>query len=75
MTNNEFEALSMEEKRAHNVKVAKLATQIREMDPATKALVLRFVELLLLARESPEAEAAVDAALLYATGQTNQANT
>ena len=75
MTYKEFETLSMEEKRAHDVKAAKLATQIREMDPTAKALVMRFVDLLLLARESPEAEAAVDAALLYVTGQTNQANT
>ncbi len=69
MTEKEFAVLSAEEKRPHDVKAAKLAEQISAMDLATRGLVLQFVELLLLARESPKAEAAVDAALRRAAAQ------
>ena len=51
------------------------AAKIRALDPKTKNIVLRFLDLLILAQESPEAETAVNTALLYAAEQTNQVNT
>ena len=52
-----------------------MAVKIRALDPKTRNIVLRFMDLLISAQESPEASDAVDAALRKAAERIKKENT